>query len=62
MFLHNAPHRYKGNPDFVLRKHPVLKLQAVPQLYQWDTKTGTVSKTLVEEDCADVSKLDAFFS
>lgn len=51
---------YKGNPMYPYRINPILKLTAVPTLYWWN-HVGELFR-LVEEDCYNQEKLDAFFS
>ncbi len=49
---------YKGNLEYALRVHPLLQLQALPQLYRVDRHSGRLVGTLVELECCDQDKLD----
>jgi hypothetical protein len=51
--------KYKGNPLYPLRTHPLLQLKAVPQLYRIAIN-GEIVGVLVEEECWDEEKLRKF--
>ena len=55
---------YKGKPKYAYRTHPLVKLQAVPQLVRWElAENGTSiihTGSLVEGDCASSAKLREF--
>lgn len=48
---------YKNNPEYVLRIHPVLKLEALPQVYRI-RRDGKI-QSLVEGDCSDHEKVQS---
>jgi hypothetical protein len=47
---------YRGNPDHPYRKHSTLQIKAIPTLINWANQSR-----LVEEECYDAAKVDAFF-
>lgn len=51
-----ARNDYKGNPEYVYRKHSKVAVTAVPTLIHWKT-----NKRLVEAECYDAAKINEFF-
>jgi hypothetical protein len=55
---------YKGNAHYAYRQHPLVQLKAVPQLVKWILSANgemVLGGSLVEDDCANTSKLNDFF-
>lgn len=51
-----ARNDYKGNPEYVYRKHSKVAVTAVPTLINWKS-----NKRLVEDECYDAEKINEFF-
>lgn len=49
---------YAGNKEHPFRTHPLLRLQACPQLYRWGA--GGPEWSLVEDECYDEAKLKEY--
>jgi thiol-disulfide isomerase/thioredoxin len=49
---------YKNNPEFLLRRHPLFQLKAIPSLYRWSE--ATPASVLVEDECKVLKDVIAF--